>query len=346
MFSTTLLRSGEDAAMEPNDEPPPERCELINPVFTAFGPAMFRRAEADSTPVMVVTLGQKEAALPLRALQREFLIDDASPDGRMLGLIAEALDYVTGLHLGDMLPAEVLTGQASWQPEERHRATAEARLRGQLLARLDPAAMPEAGEISVERMQEDSVLRGRVQSAFEQAASALEVAGAEDIVLLVTAVAEELGFIEALRERLLHPVARLCQRLARMGDGWRGNAERQTTMGQVRKLARTGLQQTAERFAEVDAQTGEVMSTLRNVDSQRSFIRSNRDWLYRSLRAWTPILASWERAGPALDDAAWARLNNTYQFLAPRYMTVQEWALVSGSRRSRRATLTGPVMRW
>ena len=69
---------------------------------------------------MVVLLGDREAALPLRALQREFDIPDESEDGRMLALIAASLDFVTSLRLGDALPAEVLSGDASWEPSSQH----------------------------------------------------------------------------------------------------------------------------------------------------------------------------------------------------------------------------------
>jgi hypothetical protein len=54
------------------------------------------------------------------------------------------------------------------------------------------------------------------------------------------------------------------------------------------------LREIRRRFEDLDAQTGEVMSVLRHADSQRAFIRSNRDWLYRSLRAWEPILREWD----------------------------------------------------
>ena len=58
---------------------------------------------------MVVQLGDKQAALPLISLQREFDILDDSADGRMLALIAQSLDFVAGLRLGDPLPKEVLS---------------------------------------------------------------------------------------------------------------------------------------------------------------------------------------------------------------------------------------------
>ena len=73
---------------------PADHCTLTHRVFTSFGEPLFRRSETDGTPVMVVKLGEKEAAIPLRSLQREFGIPDDSDDGRMLGLIAQSLDFV------------------------------------------------------------------------------------------------------------------------------------------------------------------------------------------------------------------------------------------------------------
>jgi hypothetical protein len=111
-----------------------DHCTLAHPVFTSFGEPLFRRSEADGAPVMVVKLGERDAAIPLRSLQREFAIPDDSDDGRMLGLIAQSLDFVTGLQIGDALPAEVLTGQASWEPDAVHLQIAQARLQWQLVA--------------------------------------------------------------------------------------------------------------------------------------------------------------------------------------------------------------------
>src|SRR5581483_4431831 len=107
----------------------PDHVRLQHVLFRRFGDPVFRRAETDSSPVMVVLLGEREAALPLRALQREFSIADESEDGRMLVLIAAALDFVTCLRPGDPFPPEVLSGEASWEPSPQHGRLAEARLR-------------------------------------------------------------------------------------------------------------------------------------------------------------------------------------------------------------------------
>lgn len=336
-------------AAGPHDEPEarPDRCVLQHPLFSALGEISFRRAETDGTPVMVVSLGERVAAVPLRALQREFAIDDDSPDGRMLALIAEALDYVAGLHLGDRLPSEVLDGSASWEPEPRHRAQVENRLRMQLLAWLDPAGR-EAGPgrgAAVARLDEDAGLRQRVQQAFEQAARALGLPDARAVIALVENLASELSYIEALRDGLLRRVQLMARRVAQAVSRFRGDGTRLESLTQVHRLGEIALTRIAARFEEVDAQTGEVMAALRNIESQQAFIRSNRDLLYRSLRGWEPILAAWEVQEGTLDEGFWALIGRTYHFLAPRYMPVQEWHAQTAAR-PRRGAKPDRAMAW
>jgi hypothetical protein len=326
----------------------PDHCVLQSPVFTRLGTPSFRRAESDGAPVMVVPLGDGVAALPLRSLQREFGIEDDSEDGRMLGLIAESLDFVAGLCLGDPLPSEVLTGRASWQPSSKHEQTAAAKLRLQLLGWLDPAAAAQQAGLlpTLQQMESDPKLRGSVQQSFEKAAKALDLPGAQAVAQLVSEIAGELSYIEALRDVFFRRVQSMVARLDGLSSGV-VNVDRATALTRIRRLAHLALEQIAARFAEVDSQSREVLSSLRNADSHRSFIRSHRDWLYRSSRAWEPILAEWDAATmPALDDASWARLNRTYHFLAPRFMPVQEWFSAASQPRQRRKKPTEKVMVW
>ena len=275
------------------------RCVLSHRLFRALGEPLFRRADADGAPAMVVRLGEREAAIPLRALLREFGIDAESSDGRMVGLIAESLDFVSGLRLGDALPPEVLTGEASWQPGPEHLAAASARLRG--------------------------------------------LSGASELVGLMEELAAELAYIEALRDRLLRRMHAMMARIRPLGRGWRGDLSRLETLAQVQRLTALALNQIGGRFAELDARTGELPATLGHADRQRAFIRANRDWLYRTLRAWDPILASWDAAEPAMTDPTWVLLGRTYRFLAPRFMPTSEWTLVLRPDRPRSKRLEGMV---
>lgn len=329
-------------AAESDSEPEHALCVFDSPVLTRFAGAVFRRAEGDGAPAIAIPLGERLAVVPLQALQREFGIADDSPDGRKLALVARALDFVSGLHLGDPLPTEVLTGEASWSPEPRHHAQAEARLRRHLLA----AFNPDAGPATPERLQQDPALRAALQAGLEQIAAALGLSGWQATLGLLEQVASEGAYIEALRETLLHPVLALTRQLSSFGLDWRGDTERQATLTQVRRLAGIAGEQLARRFALVDRRGGDVLATLRDMDGHRRFVRAHRDRLYRSRRAFEPILAEWEAAGAVLDDEARARIARTYQFLAPRFMPVQEWEHATTPQPHRRPPAFGSMMRW
>ena len=311
------------------DPAPPDHCALQHRVFTSLGEPLFRRAETDGTPVMVVKLGEKEAVIPLRSLQREFAIPDESDDGQMLGLIAQSLDFITGLRIGDALPTEVLSGQASWEPDQVHFEIAKARLQWQLVAWLNSGTGADAPNLDADallQVADDPARKQQVQQAFTKAAAALGLPSREAVIQLVEELAHELAYIEALRDRLLRRVRTMADKLNHMAQSYRGDASHLETLTQVRRLTTIALKQIGHRFDELDAQTGEVMAALRNADSHRTFIRSNRDWLYRAQRAWQPVLAEWDSAGTGFDEGILLLLNRSYQFLAPRFMPVTEWA--------------------
>ena len=306
-------------------------CVLKHPVFTTLREPLFRRAESDATPVMVVKLGERDAVVPLRSLQREFSIPDESDDGRMIALIARSLDFVAGLRIGDALPPEVLDGGASWTPDDMHLRIANARLQWQLVAWLNSGTGGDEAELKPDdlmQLTEDPGRRQQVQMAFAKAAESLGLPSRDAVIQLVEELAQELAYIEALRERLLRRVMAMMDKLNRMAQMYRGDGSHLETLTQVRRLTGAALKQIAHRFDELDAQTGEVMSALRNTDSQRTFIRSNRDWLYRAQRAWQSLLAEWDGAGISFDEGMMQLLNRSYQFLAPRFMPVTEWIAV------------------
>ncbi len=330
------------------DTASPSDCQLDHRLFASFGPPLFRRSDVDGTPVMVVQLGEREAALPLRSLQREFGITDESEDGRMLARIAESLDFVSVLRPGDPLPSEVLTGEASWTPDPLHLEIAQTRLRVSLVEWLNAGAgadhpMLDAGSLLA--VGNDPAVRAQVQTALARAAEALGLEASAEVVGLLETLGRELAYIEALRDRLLRRVRAMAAKIERLARGWRSDASHIETLTQVKRLTALALRQITARFDELDAQTGEVMAALRNVESQRAFIRSNRDWLYRSQRAWEPILAHWDTASGSFDEGTLALLGRTYQFLAPRFMPVTEW--ISATRPGQPAKVNkSPRMIW
>jgi len=220
-----------------------ERCVLEHRMFSTLEDVRFRRSLTDGTAMMAVSLGDREADIPLCSLRREFGIDSASPDGRVLELIGESLDFVSILQPGDRLPPEILTGEASWRPSPNHLRIASTRLRLQLVAWLMPDAAQngQLDELALLRLADDPMLRRNVQAVISRAAQELGLSSPADVIpvgvkadppfgvmrgpdwaanagtvrsrlmatgmtRLLEEIAEELAYIEALRDRLLRRV--------------------------------------------------------------------------------------------------------------------------------------------
>ena len=324
----------------------PARCEFQHKVFTTLGDVRFRRSSTDGVPMMALMLGDREAQLPLASLRREFCIDKDSADGRMLDLIGSALDFVSSLQPGDQLPAEIRTGEASWQPSPNHMRLAATRLRLGLVAWMSPAsrwAKTAQDELTLLRLADDPSLREEVHAVSIAVAGQLGLRDGADVIRLVEELSQELAYIEALRERLLGRVAGLCRRVGRLLHDRKRAPGSFDTLSQVQRLISVACKQIVSRFEDVDAQTGEVGSLLRNVDNQRSFIRSNRDWLYRTQRAWEPVLDRWSRVAEIPAEEMGALLGVTYQFLAQRCMPATAW---QRPRQQRRDSTAPARMAW
>ena len=306
----------------------PNRCTLEHPLFSKLSEVVFRPAEADGAPSLVMPLGRSTAVLPLRSLQAELGIDGASADGQMLARIARSLEFVTDLRLGDPLPVEVLDGTASWQPDPSHRQLAASRLKLRLISQLGADTLVDwakAEPQAVLAAAADPGMRPGLQAAYIEAAARLGSPDAAAVARLAEDAAHELGFVEALRDWLLRRVLRLAERLRRLGAGLAQNLAGLELLSRVTRLTAIALGRLNARFADVDGQTAVVLDALRALEPWRTLIRQHRDWLYCSLRGWEPILAEWDLAVPGWSDGTWPLLGRTYRFLAPRFMPVQEW---------------------
>ena len=96
----------------------PTTCSFEHSGFSVLQSPLFRLTEGDRVPAMAIELDGIQAMVPLRAVAKLFNIEPDSPDGRLLGLVAEALRFVVCIRIGDKLPTEVLSGEASWEQPE------------------------------------------------------------------------------------------------------------------------------------------------------------------------------------------------------------------------------------
>ena len=334
--------------IKPETESAERLCILEHAVFSRIPGISFRRSAMDGTPVIVMPIGERDAAVPLRSLQAEFGIPDDSADGQMLGLIAESLHYVTALYPGDPLPPEVTSGGASWSPAGVHLRRARTRLSIALLAWQDPAAAKRALKDldGGNRLESDPELRTMLDSAARRAANELGLTDSLDVQQRLDPLADEFAYIEALRDNLLLPVRGLVSRAKRLSVGLnRYDAIRCNAITGVIKMSGPPLADMDKRFTQMDNICHDVLELLRTPDVNVPIVRENRDTLYRTQRGWQPVLEQWVKVDQGDDAAVWMIVASTYQFLARRYLEATAWPAFDSLNvvlaRSRR-----PIMRW
>ena len=324
----------------------PEQCQLNHRVFSTLGGVRFHRSIQDGCPVMVLNLGAREASIPLKSLRREFDLDDDTHDGRMLDLVDRALDYVVSLQPGDPFPPELLTGDASWRPTSAHLCAATTRLALDLVCWISPAsrwAQAQRDVCTLLRLAEDGALQAEVEAVAGRCAQELGLVNRQALLLTLEDMSRELSFIEALRDRLMLRVEGFTLRLARLRPMGALAGLQAENLAQVGRLGALAEKQLRHRFDEVDAQTGQIAGLLSDVESQRAFIRSNRDWLHRSERAWQPLLDRWDAGREHSASEMAGLLSSTYQFLAPRFMPTMAWVQ---PRRQRGRAAEALTMAW
>jgi hypothetical protein len=336
------------------------KLDLQHKIFKSFEDCHFQKSDISGEALFVLKMSEgQEVSLPLKAVCKEFDIDEDSKDGELIGLVDSALDFVNALRPGDDLPLEVLTGEASWNVDDTHRQIAYNRVTMQLVTWMSGSEELITDPDELLQIAEDPGTKRKINDAFDEVADKLGMGreNREEVINLVHQVADELTYIETLREkyRNVKMIDRKLQELRRIYAHEKGVLE---TVTQVIRLIDDAMKKFETSFDEIDANTGEIMSVLRNFTTQRQYIRNKRDDLYRRLRAWDELFQRWHDLSPERGPAAVRLVRDTYQFLAPRFMKVKEWLMMTKiqdgvaanhnlkDEEERMKALNGKVMQW
>lgn len=336
------------------------KIELEHKIFKTFEECHFQKSDISDEALFVLKMAEGSiVSLPLLAICREFDIDPESKDGDLISLIDQALNFINILRPGDNLPLEVLTGEASWEVDEAHQAIAYNRITMQLVTWMSGSEELITDPDQLMQIADDPNTKKKINQAFDEVAEKLGIGkgNREEVVSLVHQVADELSYIETLREQYgkILMVDRKLQDLRRIYAHEKGILE---TVTQSIRLLDDAKKKFETTFDELDANTGEIMSVLRNFTSQRQYIRAKRDDLYKRLRAWQPLIIQWEELELERGPLAVRLIRDTYQFLAPRFMKVKQWLLMtkmqdgiaSGqnfkNEDDRMGALKGKMMQW
>lgn len=320
------VETGKCSALEGNAP----RLHLKHSVFKTFDDPFFRISEVERRPVIVIRLDDREASLPISGMMREFSIHPADADGVMLHQVCCALEFVTGLRIGDRLPSEILTGKASWTADEAFHDRAMARFNLLLLAwttgkpsssiRDDLAA---AGMTPVD----GPTLKKGLRRLADQAGG-IDV---DEVMQRIQRVAHEFAHIDSLRNQLLRGAQRVGLVLDRLAHNFRGDQTHKELLMQVRRLAKIGVADIQARFDAIDAIVADIVRAARSPDELIGLIRLHRDQLYVRNRAWDPYNMEWATIEAGHNARTWHLANETYRFLAPRFMTAIEWRTATDS---------------
>ena len=307
-------------------QPAPQICHLSHAGFRMLGEPVFRLSEGARIPSMVVLLESQEAVLPLRSVAREFRVDPESADGQMLALIEQALEFVVALKLGDKLPSELNGGAASWEPNEQDRRVAASRVRHNVVrsffARLGKSVAINGGDVP--GWEEQPKNQALLLQAISGTSAQLDGADEVEITAQLAAISEEMAFIEAMRRPLARGIRGLQDRLLLIQTG-EVPISQQATVKQVQVLARLGIKEIMGRFDDVDVRLDDILTVLRDMPAAVAGLRRQRDWLFRTNRAWAAVFADWAAAPKHYDDFVLKVVERTYHFLAPQFMSFQEW---------------------
>lgn len=329
MSIAATLEPGEPASEATLSQPPkiaaePKRFEFAHKVFAAPG-AVFELDDQADAPVLKVDLGDLRAAMTFETLRANFALAADAPDSRMLDEVAKALGFVRAVRPGDTIPAELLDGSASWKVEKRHLETAQGRITAGLLAWLGEGSKAESA-VELAALAADSGVKAKVQAAFGRLAQRMGLPDERrgEVVDAVDRLANELSYIEALREKVgqARKAVELFKRLRGAYKRERGALE---SLDRIVHLLEKPVKRYEYRISEVDAQTGETHNTILNLARQIAFVREARDWLHRETMRWDDVLDAWAGESAESSRAQQRKIGATYRFAARYFPLVEEW---------------------
>jgi len=316
-----------EAPRRPDGEAP-AKVAFQHKFFSSMENPYFRIAPDTGKPGMYFRLSEDAVVLNLPGIKREFQLD-GHPDGTMLDWIACGLMYVKALMIGDAIPAELRTGEASWQVEARHQQIAYAKMAGQLMGWITGAGFEVTDAKMLEEMAADPSFKEDVTEAFDQAAAELDLSGAEgreEVVKRIERLAGEWAYVEAVRERFAK-IVKLKSKLLELEGKYRNDRMEAERVERCRALLDTGVEEWHARFQSIEADHADVMGALRDIDGQIARLRETRDDLWQRMLVWDDLLRDWDFAVIKRSAESLKLIDTTYRFLAPRFMDVDEWVL-------------------
>jgi len=326
---------GQAAGAPEVEESIPEPKKASQPTHFNFEHAVFKVKEACFTlsasneePTYNVPLGEVRAALPIDLVAGSFGIAKTSPDAELLKIVKRGLKYVKEIRPGDSIPSELLDGSASWTVEPRHRELAKARVTLQFAWSAEARALDSVDPAEYELQASLPETQKKLQVAYVTIAeklgfgkdNAAEVSGRGD------ELAREWTYIEALRERF-GKIQKLYAGFATLRPIYKRERAIQEDVIRIRALMKKPVEEITGMFDQLEANTGEIINTLKKFPSQIRYIRDVRDSLHQKFMVWDGLIAEWHEVPLERSLKVDRLVRVSYRFLAHHFPLDSEWAL-------------------
>ena len=305
-----------------------EQVSFDHSIFLKMGDCFFCLETRTGEPVLTVDVAGNIAVLPFPGLIREFGL--CGRDVEMLELLARGLKYVRGLKIGDPLPKEVLTGEASWDLSQRYLIIAKQRIFMQLVNWVTGVDAIITSPEELLQLANDPATRKKVSAAFGEAAESIGIGrdNKQQMIQYVEKLTKELAYIEAMRD-IFSSIREIQGKIEGLRKVYVRERSIVQSLDHIRKLFLIAVNDFDARFSELDAQTGEIIAVLKNLENQVLYIREKRDDLYVRLMAWNQLIAEWKDIQVATSFKIVDVISRLYQFLAMRFMKTDEWVLMT-----------------
>lgn len=312
-----------DAVVNPRAN---EEFHFEHKLFSVNG-CVFRKAGNGGGVSLYMPLGNVMVAVPVDKLVRTFDIDETSADALLLRRVSAALKYVQEIRPGDSIPSEIIDGRASWMVDPKYLMAAKARLSLQLVAWLKGSHVDSLDMNEFIVLAERPETKNKVQEAFASIAERLGFGseGRDAVIDLVDRFAAELSYVEALRDQfnMLHQILANLKALAATYRRDRTTVE---TIARCSTLLAKPIQKIFDRISSLDANVGEIVSTLQRYDSQVDYVRQVRDDMRETYLHWRDIITLWSSVKPIAGPEAERALQETYRFAARNFSAGVAWS--------------------
>lgn len=294
-------------------------------VFAISG-AFFSVEHSEKKPVLNITLGDLKASLTFTTLRESFDLKEDGHDAKLLETVAKGLRFVKIIMPGEQIPGELLDGRASWAVEDRHRLIARGRITVQLVSWVTGNEMIVVDASELEQIVEDPITKERLKTAFNEIAKKLEITeNPEDTITnMVASLAQELSYIEALRDRF-QCIRQMSANLAKAAQIYRADRALVAEIMRMQGLMKKPMNNYDSIFDQADAQTGEIVGALKSFDTTVHFIRKIRDDLRARLLDWEEILKAWDDVPVERSQKLEHMLKQSYRFLATNFIETKVW---------------------